>query len=119
MGAIGIARCFTYGGLRKRPLWDPDQPPVPHESLTREAYARATDDAGDGAGGAGGASGAGGAESPVPNATTLNHFDEKLLHLRDRMRTAEGRRIAEKRHATLVQFVADFKREWTGEDLGE
>jgi uncharacterized protein len=27
IGAIGIARCFTYGGTKNRPLYDPQQQP--------------------------------------------------------------------------------------------
>jgi uncharacterized protein len=27
IGAIGIARCFTYGGTKKRALYDPEIPP--------------------------------------------------------------------------------------------
>lgn len=26
MGAVGIARTFTFGGAKKRPLYDPDVP---------------------------------------------------------------------------------------------
>lgn len=36
IGAIGIARCFAYGGHTGRLLYDPDVPPVLH--ATAEAY---------------------------------------------------------------------------------
>lgn len=36
IGAIGIARCFTFGGYKKRPLYDAAFPPNLH--LTKEEY---------------------------------------------------------------------------------
>ena len=90
IGAIGIARAFSYGGHRGRILFDPDQPPQLHDSS--DAYRQS-------------------------QGPTWNHFHEKLLLLRDRMQTATGRRWAEERHAYLEQFLQQFLREWNGTDL--
>jgi len=87
MGAIGIARAFAYGGSKHRLLHDPDRKPVLHEEF--EAYAR-------------------------DEGTTLNHFHEKLLLLKDRMQTASGKRMAERRHSYMVGFIDEFLTEWEG-----
>ncbi|MDP3461255.1 MAG: phosphohydrolase, partial [Bacteroidales bacterium] len=67
IGAIGIARAFSYGGYKKRPFYDPEI--QPQQYLSGNAYQ----------------SGA----SP-----TINHFYEKLLLLKDQMNTEPARRIA-------------------------
>lgn len=85
LGAIGIARCFAYGGHVGRPLHDPDVAPVLHASA--DAYKAA-------------------------QGTSLNHFYEKLLLLQDRMTTASGRRLAAARHRTVAAFVRAFLDEW-------
>lgn len=87
-GAIGIARCFAYGGHAGRPMYDPSIPPVMH--ATAEAYKAA-------------------------KGTSLNHFHEKLFLLKERMNTASGRAIAEDRHRYMNDFVARFLDEW-GDD---
>jgi hypothetical protein len=56
LGAVGIARCFTFGGRFRRPLHDPAA--APREALTREAYVDAS-----------------------VQQTTVNHFYEKLFKL--------------------------------------
>lgn len=89
IGAIGIARCFTYGGHKKRALYDPEVPPT--EELSKEVYMQQ------------------GRESP-----TINHFYEKLFKLRGMMKTNAGKRIAEERHAFMEQFVAQFYKEISG-----
>jgi uncharacterized protein len=88
LGAIGIARCFAYGGHADRLLYDPAQPPVLHASA--DAYKAA-------------------------KGTSLNHFHEKLLLLKERMNTASGRALAEERHRYMEEFVARFLAEWRGE----
>lgn len=88
IGAIGIARAFAYGGSRHRPMYDPAQTPRP--DMTREEYRHA-------------------------NSHTINHFYEKLLLLKDRMHTEEGRRLAEERHRFMETFLQQFFREWQGE----
>jgi uncharacterized protein len=88
IGAIGIARAFAYGGSRGRALWDPDETPQTYAS--KAAY-RAS------------------------GASTINHFHEKLVLLKDRMNTAYARRLAEHRHAYLLAFLDEFGAEWQGE----
>lgn len=90
IGAIGVARAFAYGGHKGRPLHDPQVPPVAHESF--ESYQRST-------------------------APTINHFYEKLLHLSARLNTPAARRVAAGRQAFMETFLAQFLREWEGEDV--
>ena len=86
LGAIGIARTFAYGGAIGQPLHDPNLPPQPHTSFAAYRSAR---------------------------STTINHFYEKLLLLRDRMQTDTGRQLALERHAVLDQFLQQFLAEWS------
>ena len=88
IGAIGIARAFAYGGSKGRLIHDPEMKPEEHR--TPEAYIRST-------------------------GTTVNHFYEKLLLLKDRMNTATGRAIAVKRHQFMEEFLRRFCEEWDGE----
>lgn len=85
MGAIGIARTFAYGGFVRRPLHDPAIPAEMH--TTAHAY-----------------------RSNV--GTTINHFHEKLLLIKDRLHTDSARRIAEQRHDFMVRFLDQFHDEW-------
>jgi uncharacterized protein len=91
-GATGIARVFAYGGKLGRPDFDPSIFP---KKMSAEEYR------------------AGG------NSTGINHFFEKILHLRNMMQTAEGRRMAEERHRFTVEFLRQFfaendAPEWIG-----
>jgi uncharacterized protein len=85
IGAIGIARAFTYGGYKNRPLYDPQIPPV--LNMTKEEYKHSA-------------------------APTLNHFQEKLLLLKDLMNTRTGSLIAQKRHDFMLQYLDQFYQEW-------
>ena len=85
IGAIGIARCFAYGGHAGRLMHDPDEPPVLHQ--TAAAY-------------------------KASKGASLNHFYEKLFLLKDRMNTPTGRALAEPRHQFMEDFVAQFLAEW-------
>jgi uncharacterized protein len=89
IGAIGIGRTFAYGGSRGHPMYDPDTQPELHGSFA--AYKAST-------------------------GTTINHFPEKLLLLRDRMNTASARRLAARRHDVMEAFLAQFLAEWNGRD---
>lgn len=46
--------------------------------------------------------------------TTINHFYEKLLTLKERMTTEAGRRMAEGRHRFMEAFLEQFFAEWQG-----
>ncbi len=88
IGAIGIARCFAYGGHKGRVLYDPTIAPVVMTS--KEEYAKNT--------------------SP-----SVNHFYEKLFLLKDLMNTDTGRRLAEERHRFMEAYLEQFYGEWEGE----
>ena len=90
IGAIGIARAFAYGGYKNRPLHDPDSSPQTH--VTFEQYKNS-------------------------NSSTINHFYEKLLLLKDMMNTPTAKRIAERRHEIMLQYLSQFMDEWEGKDI--
>ncbi|WP_299062552.1 HD domain-containing protein [uncultured Polaribacter sp.] len=87
IGAIGIARCFNYGGYKNRALYNPEI--EPNLNMTKEEYKNS-------------------------DAPTINHFYEKLLLLKDKMNTISGKRIAENRHTFMVDFLNQFDDEWNG-----
>lgn len=85
MGAVGVARAFSYGGFKGREIYDPraglpGQPGVSSSSRN--------------------------------SASTIHHFYDKLLLLRNLMNTATGRRLADERHDFMVSFLDQFLREW-------
>ena len=53
-------------------------------------------------------------EGTDPNSS-IAHFYDKLLLLKDRMNTETGRRLAEKRDLYLRSFLEEFYAEWNGE----
>ncbi|PSN82818.1 hypothetical protein B9Q13_03915 [Candidatus Marsarchaeota G2 archaeon ECH_B_SAG-G16] len=87
MGAIGIARAFSYGGKAGRPIHTPEIPPKLHSSF--EEYAHSS-------------------------SSTVNHFYEKLLHLKQRMKTKRAKELAEARHEFMLKFLERFFLEWEG-----
>lgn len=89
MGAIGIARTFTWGGSRGRLMYDPNFAPTMHQSF--DDYKKS-------------------------GGHTINHFYEKLLLLKDRMNTQTAKKIAESRHEFMEQYLDQFYTEWEGED---
>jgi uncharacterized protein len=90
MGAVGIARTFAYGGHSGREIYNPDIKPVLHQSF--DDYKKN--------------------QSP-----SINHFYEKLLLLKNLINTATGKKIAEKRHKILKEYLEEFLIEWEGKDI--
>lgn len=89
IGAIGIARCFNYGGFKNRMLYNPEI--LPNLNMSKEDY-------------------------KTSNSPTINHFYEKLLLLKDKMNTETGKKIAQKRHKTMEMFLEQFFAEWEGKE---
>lgn len=87
IGAIGIARAFTYGGYKNRVLYDPQI--KPELNMSKEAYKNS-------------------------EAPTINHFYEKLLRLKDLMKTRTGKELAEQRHQFMLLYLEQFYSEWEG-----
>ncbi len=87
MGALGIARAFSYGGFKGREMYNPDIAPDPDMSK---------------------------AEYKQSKSTTINHFYEKLLLLKDMMNTDTGKKMAWQRHRFMEKFLRQFYSEWEG-----
>ena len=78
-GAIGIARCFAFGGRYGNVMYDPSIPANP--DISEEEYKKA-------------------------RSTQINHFYEKLLLLKDLMKTKTGKRMAQPRHRFMERFFS-------------
>jgi len=89
IGAIGIARAFSFGGSHGIPLWD-------DSSFEESSVYRQTDRPG----------------------STIQHFHDKLLRLADEMETATGKKLAQQRGAYMESFVRQFMEEWREDMTG-
>ncbi len=74
VGAVGISRCFAYGGSKLREIHNPEN----------------------------------------PEDTSIQHFYDKLLKLKDLMNTNSAKRIASERHQFMKEFLERFYQEWEG-----
>lgn len=85
IGAIGIARTFAYGGFKGREIYNPTRKPENHETF--EQYKKGS-------------------------GTTINHFYEKLLLVKDLLNTHTAKEMARERHQFLEIFLQQFLNEW-------
>lgn len=85
LGAIGIARAFAYGGHKGNPLHNPGEQPQHHETFEQYKKGR---------------------------GSTVNHFYEKLLLLKNMMNTETAREMAAERHRYMEEYLRQFFLEW-------
>lgn len=85
IGAIGIARTFTYSGAKGTALYDPAIPV--RDQMSLEEYRSG-------------------------KSTALNHFYEKLLKLYSKLNTDTAKQIGRHRHELMEAYVREFLVEW-------
>jgi uncharacterized protein len=90
IGAIGIARAFAFGGFNGDPIYLPEE--TPKEYANVEEYRKRS-------------------------SSSVNHFYEKLLNLKEQMQTQAARQVAEHRHRILVEYLDEFFAEWDSRDV--
>lgn len=86
IGAIGIIRCFTFGGQKGLPIHEPES--ISNANKFGKRLSK----------------------------TSINHFYEKLLLLKDMMHTKTGKKLAKERHNFMLQFLDRFYKEWEGKE---
>ena len=88
IGAIGIARCFVFGGKKGNTIYNPDMGIV--EIHNYEEYRN-------------------------KERHSINHFYEKLLKIKDTINTETAREIAIERTKYMENFLDEFYKEWKGQ----
>jgi uncharacterized protein len=88
IGAIGVGRAFAYGGSRSRLLYDPDY--KQQEFKSSEDYKKS-------------------------ESSTIHHFYEKLLLIKDKLNTETAKEIAIQRDEFMQLFLQEFLDEWNGQ----
>ena len=88
IGAIGIGRVFAFGGWKQRPIYNPNGKVKIHK--TSNEYVKRFAD------------------------SSIHHFYEKILLLKDRMNTKTGKKLALERHRFVENYLDRFFKEWGG-----
>ncbi|MCA9386347.1 HD domain-containing protein [Candidatus Dojkabacteria bacterium] len=86
IGAIGIARLFSFVGAYNTSMWEPGEDLTFNEDFTHEKK----------------------------HTSGIAHLYDKLFKLQDNMNTAAATELAQHRHLIMEQFVEEFMNEWTG-----
>ena len=88
LGALGIARTFQYGGAKGQAMYDPTV--NVREEMSAEEYRQG-------------------------KSTSINHFYEKLLLLKDYLNTDRAVQLAKEREDFMRLFLKQFYKEWNSE----
>ncbi|EIJ78575.1 metal dependent phosphohydrolase [Bacillus methanolicus PB1] len=88
IGAIGIARAFAFGGKKGQPIFDPSL--SVRDNMTVEEYRNG-------------------------ESSSIHHFYEKLLQIKDSLHTATAKEMAKERHQFMEAFLTQFYSEWNGQ----
>ncbi|KAL9654256.1 hypothetical protein ABK040_010288 [Willaertia magna] len=91
IGAIGIVRCFSFGSSKNRPLYYKDEVSDVNQFI-KSKYLDQPKVSGT-------------------NDSSIQHFFDKLLHLKSMMKTKSGLEMAEQRHQFMEQFIHQFYSE--------
>lgn len=89
IGAIGIARAFSYGGYKKKNIYNFEKDCNLYQTYKKD-FTR---------------------QSSNPTDSTFHHFFDKLLFLKDGLYTKTAKKLAEKRHRFLRKFCREFIEE--------
>ncbi|MFF2450412.1 HD domain-containing protein [Neobacillus sp. NPDC058068] len=89
IGAIGIARAFAYGGKKGQLIYDPHI--KVREEMSMEEYRNG-------------------------KSTSIHHFYEKLLKLKELLNTEAAKKMAESRQQMMLDFLEQFYQEWDGQE---
>ncbi|KAN0022795.1 hypothetical protein ACTFIU_005535 [Dictyostelium citrinum] len=95
IGAIGIARCFSFGAIKNRPFYGEGTMKLMNSDfktvdMSQEQYKKQT--------------------SP-----TIDHFYEKLFKLQSLLKTETGKAMGIQRHQFMVDFIKQFNNELNNE----
>jgi len=90
LGAIGIARVMATGSYLRTPIYDPRI--KPKKNMTKAEYKKS-----------------------LGKNTSINHFYEKLLLIKNLLNTKAAKKIAAPRHAFIKIYLKQFFAEWKGQ----
>ncbi len=86
VGAIAIARTFVYTGKQERPMYLPGE----EQAVSAEEYQKSG------------------------SKTSIGHFYDKVLKVKDKMNTQTAKELAKERHQFVEAYLDEFLAEWNG-----
>jgi uncharacterized protein len=92
IGAIGIARCFAFSAAKNRPLLTES---IEIEQIVCRMILELNEEQ----------------STSTNNESAIVHFYEKLIHLKDLMRTEEGKVMAQSRHLFIIEYIRQLYSE--------
>jgi len=93
IGAVGIARCFAFGGKRNRLMFGVSD--VVGSGITAEQY-----------------------KVQSQNGSGVEHFFDKLLLIKDMMTTRTGKKMAQPRHQAMIDYLKTLETELVEGEMG-